>query len=93
MRINRIGQIEQIPVNQVVWEAVQGFTGNDAGVEFTIKDIKSFISTQYPDFNLSNVAAEITADCVNSPSRHWHSVNRDRYWKVRRGIYRLYRLK
>lgn len=77
-------------VNQIVWEAIQDFTDGDADVEFAIKDIKPVISDKYRDFRLSNVDAEITADCVNSPSRHHHSVNRDRYWKVGYGKYRLY---
>ncbi len=79
-----------IPVNQVVWEAVLDFTGGDAGVEFAIKDIESVALRKYPDFKVSNVAPEINADCVNSPSRHHYSSNEDRYWKVGYGRYRLY---
>ena len=79
-----------ITVKQVVWEAVLELTDGDATVEFAIKDVKPIIRQKYPDYKLSNVGAEITADCVNSVSRRHYKVNKDRYWKVRRGIYRLY---
>ena len=78
------------PVREVVWEAVQDFTGGDVNVEFAIKDIEAVALERYPDFKVSNVGAEITAGCVNSASRHHHSPDIDRYWKVARGVYRLY---
>ena len=78
------------PVREVVWEAVQEFTGGDVNVEFAIKDIEAVALERYPDFKVSNVGAEITAGCVNSASRHHHSPDIDRYWKVARGVYRLY---
>ena len=79
-----------IPVKQVVWEAVLELTGGNTNIEFAIKDVKPVISEKYPDFKLSNVDAEITADCVNHPSRYHHFVNEDRYWRVGYGTYRLY---
>ena len=79
-----------IPVNQVVWEAVLDFTDGDAGVEFAIKDIEPVTLRNYPDFKVSNVGAEITAGCVNSASRHHYSPDKDRYWRVAYGVYRLY---
>ena len=79
-----------ITVKQVVWEAVLELTDGDVTVEFAIKDVKPIITEKYPDYKLSNVGAEISADCVNSPSRRHYTVNKDRYWKVRYGIYRLY---
>ena len=74
----------------VVWAAVQRFTGGDVDVEFTIKDIEQVALEMYPDFKVSNVAPEIAAGCVNSESRHHYSPDKDRYWKVERGVYRLY---
>ena len=79
-----------IPVNQVVWEAVQEFTDGDTNIEFAIKDVKPVISKKYPNFKLSNVGAEIAADCVNHPSRHYYSANEDRYWRVGYAKYRLF---
>ena len=78
------------PVREVVWEAVQRFTGGDIAIEFAIKDIEQVALEMYPDFKVSNVGAEITAGCVNSASRHHYSPDIDRYWRVAYGVYRLY---
>ena len=78
------------PVKQVVWEAVQEFTGGDADIEFAIKDLKPVISDKHPDFKMANVGAEVVSGCVNHPSRHYHSGTEDRYWRIERGRYRLY---
>ncbi|MDE0017989.1 MAG: hypothetical protein OXU51_17540 [Candidatus Poribacteria bacterium] len=80
-----------IPVNQVVWKAVQEFTDGDANKTFAIKDIKAVISNKYPDFNMANLGPEIGAGCVNNFSRYnSYSTTRDRYWRIDRGKYRLY---
>ena len=78
------------PVKQVVWEAVQEFTGGDADIEFAIKDLKPVILDKHPDFKMSNVGPEIASGCVNSPSRHHYRGADDWYWKIERGTYRLY---
>ena len=78
------------PVREVVWEAVLYFTGGDVNVEFAIKDIKAIILRKYPDFNVRTIGSQIRAGCVNSTSRHHHSADIDRYWKVELGVYRLY---
>ena len=79
------------PVKQVVWEAVLELTNGDTNIEFAIMDVKPVISKKYPDFKLSNVDAEITAGCVNHPSRHHHpSARHNYYWRADTGIYRLY---
>lgn len=78
------------PVKQVVWEAVQEFTGGDADIEFAIKDLKPVILDMHPDFKMSNVGPEIASGCVNSPSRHHYRGADDWYWKIERGTYRLY---
>ena len=57
-------------VKQVVWDAVQEFTGRDADIEFAIKDLKPVILDKHPDFKMRNVDAEIASGCVNHPSRH-----------------------
>ena len=77
-------------VKQEVWEAVQKFTGGDTDIEFTMKDLKRTILETNPNFNMRNLNPEIAAGCVNSPSRHHYSGNKDWYWKIERGRYRLY---
>ena len=78
------------PVKQVVWEAVQEFTGGNTNIEFAIKDLKPVISKKHRDFKMGNLGPEIAAGCVNHPSRRHHSVTEDRYWRISTGRYRLY---
>ena len=78
------------PVREVVWEAVQRFTGGDVGIEFAIKDIKPVVLEKYPDFKVSTIGGQIAAGCVNGGSRQYHPAGRDLYWKIRHGVYRLY---
>ena len=78
------------PVREVVWEAVQRFTGGDVDVEFAIRDIKAIILKKYPDFNVNTIGSQIIAQCANSASRRHHGPDIDRYWRVKYGVYRLY---
>ena len=76
-------------VNQVVWEAVQELTQGKIDVEFAIKEVKTIILKKYPDFNENTINAQITADCVNHPSRRHHSGTANKYWRISRGKFRL----
>ena len=78
------------PVKQVVWEAAQEFTGGNTNIEFAIKDLKPIIFRRHRDFKMGNLGPEIAAGCVNHPSRRYHAVTEDRYWRISRGKYRLY---
>ena len=77
-------------VRRTVWEAVEELTKGQIDFEFAPKDVTSHISAKDPMFKLSNVSAQLIADCVNHPSRHHHSGNQDLYWWEGRGRYRLY---
>ena len=81
-----------IPVREVVWNAVQEVTNGNKSIEFAIKDLKPIIEHRYPKFNMSNLHPEIYAYCVNSPSRrHYLSAGKYfYYWQVKKGKYRLY---
>lgn len=78
------------PVKEVVWEAVEKLTQGDKNRIFSPKEVSSVIHEEYPDFKLSNVNPELSADCVNHPSRHHYPGGKDRYWWITRGQYRLY---
>ncbi len=78
------------PVKQVVWEAVQEFTGGSMMVNFSPKDIRTTVQSKYPDFNKDTVDAQIAADCVNHASRHHYPGGEDRYWRVEQGKYKLF---
>ena len=78
------------PAKQVVWEAVQKFTDGSVSVKFEIKQILVLIRKDNPDFKRPTMDGIMIADTVNHPSRGYHQVTEDRYWRVSRGIYRLY---
>ena len=81
-----------IPVEEVVYKAVLELTDVDPTFVFTIKDVKTVISRNYPDFKLRTVESQIISGCANHTSRdhHYRSTSKDRYWRIRRGQYRLY---
>ena len=70
------------PVRDVVWEAVQDFTGGDVNIEFAIQDIKAIILKKYPDFNVNTIGAQIIAQCANSASDRHHPAGMDLIGKL-----------
>ena len=79
------------PVKQVVWEAVQELMQGKTDEEFAIREVKAIILKEDPNFKERTIGGQITADCVNHPSRRHHpSAKEDRYWRIERGKYRLY---
>ena len=79
------------PVDQLTWEAVQKFTKGDPNVTFTLIDIEQVVSEKYPDLAESDrVRFRIRGSCVNFGKRHTYPMGEDRYWLVKRGVYRLY---
>ena len=79
------------PVKQVVWDAIQELTQGKIDVVFEIREVTAIILKKDPNFKEGTVNGQITADCVNHPSRRHHpSAKDDYYWRVGRGKYRLY---
>ena len=79
------------PVKQVVWDAVQELTQGKTDVEFAIKEVTAIILKKDPSFKEGTINGQITADCVNHPSRRHHPSAKDNYyWRVGRGKYRLH---
>lgn len=79
------------PVDQVTWEAVQEFTKGDPNVTFTLRDIEKILSKKYPDLAESDRPRNrIRGSCVNFGKRHTYPIGENRYWLVKRGVYRLY---
>ena len=79
------------PVDQVTWEAIQEFTAGDPNVTFTLKDIEEILSEKYPDLAVGERARNrIRGSCVNFQLRRTYPMGEDRYWLVKRGVYRLY---
>ena len=78
-------------VKEVVWEAVQELTHGKTDAEFSIRQVTSTILKKDSDFKKGTVNGQITADCVNHPSRHHHpSAKENYYWRIGHGKYRLY---
>ena len=79
------------PVDQVTWEAVQEFTAGDPKVTFTLRDIEQVLSKKYPDLaESSSPRNRVRGSCVNFQSRRNYPKGEDRYWLVKKGVYRLY---
>lgn len=78
-------------VRDVVRDAVRELTQDKTDVEFAIREVTSVIHKTDPHFNKGTVSGQITADCVNHPSRRHHpSAKHNYYWRVGAGKYRLY---
>ena len=78
------------PRRQVVLEAVQELTGGSKDFEFAPKDVKENISEKYPSFPLAPVNYNIIVDTVNE-TKHGKIPKEERnYWRVEKGVYRLY---
>ncbi len=75
----------------IVRDAVGTVTQDKTDVEFAIREIATVIHKTDPSFPKGTVSGQITANCVNHPSRRHHpSAKHDYYWRVTQGKYRLY---
>ena len=78
-------------VRDVVREAVRELTQDKTDIEFTIKDVISVIHKTDSTFKKNTAGGQITAACVNHPSRRHHpSQKHNYYWRVEKGKYRLF---
>jgi len=85
----RWGGVEK--VKDVIHRGVLDFTNNDKTKTFSPKDIIKFLLETYPDINTSTIRCQIIQDCVNHTSRrHYPSGQQDLYYRVDKGIYRIY---
>jgi hypothetical protein len=80
----------EIPVRQVVWEAVQELTNSDKKFIFSPKEVKQAVLKKYLSFNKSTIGCQIISDCVGHSSRHHYPGGENRYWWVDKGKYRLF---
>jgi hypothetical protein len=77
--------------SQVIYETVQGLLRQPGKETFSPSEAYHEILKTYPDFNRGTNNAQIIADCVNHPSRkHYPGRKPDHYFRVDRGVYRLY---
>jgi len=81
-----------LPIEDIILEAVQEFTKGDLNAIFMLKDIEQIISRKHPDLAKSGkVRNRIRGSCVDFEKRHTYSpIGPDTYQWVSRGKYRLY---
>jgi hypothetical protein len=85
---------EPVKVKTIVEEAVNKFVAHSAKGQFTPSDIINEILKVYPEFNKNTARCQIIQDCVNHTSRkHYPSGQRDLYFRLDKGTYRLYNKK
>ena len=74
-----------------VHAAVKALLSQPGKETFTPSEVYQEILKSRPDFNKGTNSATIISDCVNCTSRrHYQGGQRDRYFNIRRGVYRLY---
>lgn len=93
-RTNLAGWNGDIPVKQIVKNAVEEvLKTKDDGV-FTAKEIFKEINSKYPDCNTNTIRCQIYADCVNHTSRkHYKGGQLDLYFTIGNKQFRLYNSK
>lgn len=77
-------------VKQLVWEAVQELIQGDEDHIFSPKEVIEMIHKTYPTCNKTTIRCQLISDCVNHTSRHHYPGGKDRYWRVKKGTFRLF---
>jgi hypothetical protein len=82
---------EDIKVKDAVFEGVKKVTNEDKSILFSPADIVHTVTDMYPNMNPTTVRCQLIQDCVNHASRrHYPSGQRDLYFLVSKGKYRLF---
>lgn len=82
---------EPVKIKDVISEEVAKITNGNKEINFTPSDVIQRLKVKYPDINITTIRCQITQDCVNHTSRkHYPSGQRDLYYRVDKGSYRLY---
>ena len=80
-----------VPVKQVVKNAVDEVLKIKNDGIFTGKEVITQVVKEYPDCNQSTIRCQIYADCVNHSSRkHYKGGQLDMYYTIGNGRFRLY---
>ena len=88
---NSGGWNECIPVKDVIYNAVKKMTSLDNNKIFKPIEVIREVEKNYPNVNKTTVRCQLIQDCVNHTSRkHYPNGQRDLYFLVSKGNYRLY---
>ena len=71
-------------------EAARELTDGNTNVEFAPQELYAHVKKKYPDFNRRTLYGQLIAACPNVQSHIHHPGDYKYYWRVRRGVYRLY---
>ncbi|MFT9495887.1 DUF7669 domain-containing protein [Anaerosolibacter sp.] len=90
-RSNAAGWNGDVPVKQIVKNAVEAVLKGKNDGTFTGKEIIGQVVKIYPDCNQSTIRCQLYADCVNHSSRkHYKGGQLDLYYSIGNGRFRLY---
>ncbi len=82
---------EPVKVKTVISEAVIRITNGNPDTTFKPADVIKEVRKEHPNINDGTVRCQVFADCVNHPSRrHYPGGQRDLYYRLDQGQYRLY---
>jgi len=77
-------------IGDIVYSAVKSHVGK-SGKTFELKEIVDLVSKEHPTMRRDTIRCRITADCVNHTSRrHYPSGQKDHYYRIEKGKFRLY---
>ena len=83
--------IHSIRVKDAIYQKVEKLTDGDKSVIFSPVEVYNEAAKKYPDINPNTVRCQIIQDCVNHTSRrHYPSGQRDLYYRIEPGKFRLY---
>jgi len=84
---------ENVKAKEVISDAVNRITGGRKDAVFTQLDVYNNLIKEYPSINKKTVGCQIIQDCVNHTSRgHYTGGQRDLYFRISKGKFRLYDL-
>jgi hypothetical protein len=82
---------QPIKIKDLIYDAVKNITGSKYDNTFSPADVYKLLVKEYPEINRSTVGCQIIQDCVNHTSRkHYPGGQKDFYFKVEKGVFRLY---
>lgn len=82
---------EPVKIKTVIINAVNKVTEGRKESIFTTSDIYNELIKEYPEIKKNTVGCQIIQDCVNHTSRkHYPSGQRDLYFRIDKGKFRLY---
>ena len=84
---------QPVKLKDQVYDAVKKITDNKYDRTFSPADVYRLLVKDYPDINRSSVGCQVIQDCVNHTSRkHYPGGQQDLYYRIDKGIFRLYNL-